>query len=325
MKAAYINRVGSPDEIVFGELPEPGVSREQVLVSVAAVTVDPIDTYIRSGTYKLELPFPFIVGRDMVGVVEAVGTGVRGFQSGDRVWCNNQGYDGRQGTFAERIAIDQKLLYKIPDGVEQINLLCSAHSALTVVLGLIRKAQLKAGESLFINGGSGNVGNLAIQLAKYIGARCATTAGSEEKKQWCVDSGADHVIDYKQQRIENELPKFAPDGVDVYWDLTKAPDVNRAVALTARRGRILLSSGITHTSELNIGAFYTHNLSMFGFTITDLDDSELAHWAGILNELFAKGVFKSRVAKRMALKDAAEAHRLMEQGSLDGKIVLVVS
>ncbi len=138
MKAAYIERVGSPDEIRFGELPEPVVGPSDVLVRVGAVAVDPVDTYIRAGRVPMQLPLPFIIGRDMVGTVERVGTKVSRFAPGDRVWANNQGFAGRQGTFAERLAIDEKLLYPLPPGVDDQQMVAFVHSALTALIGLER-------------------------------------------------------------------------------------------------------------------------------------------------------------------------------------------
>src|SRR5580704_17249790 len=113
MKAAYIEAPGPPDSIRFGELPQPPVGPGQILVRVGAICVDPIDVYIRSGAFKIPLPSPFIIGR-----VEQIGPGVTKFAPGDRVWCNNQGYDVRQGTFAEYAAVDEWFLYPLPAGVD---------------------------------------------------------------------------------------------------------------------------------------------------------------------------------------------------------------
>src|SRR5919204_2384531 len=118
MKAAYIEHLGPPANIRYGELPLPVVGERDVLVKVAAVTVNPIDTYIRGGTYKTPLPLPFIVGRDLTAVVAEIGPEVTRFKPGDRVWANNQGYDGRQGTFAEYVSADERLLYPLPPGVD---------------------------------------------------------------------------------------------------------------------------------------------------------------------------------------------------------------
>src|SRR5262249_55466479 len=114
MKAASIDRVGPPENIHFGELPAPAVGPADVLVKTTAVCVDPVDTLIRSGQLPENLSFPFIVGRDMTGVVQAIGPSVKRFAQGDRVWCNNQGYLGRQGTFAEYLTVCEDLLYPLP-------------------------------------------------------------------------------------------------------------------------------------------------------------------------------------------------------------------
>ena len=121
MRAAYIDAVGPPENIQFGELPTPAVGPSDVLVKTTAVCVDPVDTLIRSGQLPETLSFPFIVGRDMAGVVQAVGSSVTRFAPGDRVWCNNQGYHGRPGTFAAFRAVPQDLLYPLPSGVKRLS------------------------------------------------------------------------------------------------------------------------------------------------------------------------------------------------------------
>src|SRR5262245_52309989 len=117
MKAAYIEKTGPPENIIFGELPVPKAEGTQCLVRVKAVSVNPIDTYIRSGMVQMQLPYPFIIGCDLAGIVESAGPGVARFKAGDRVWASNQGLLGREGTFAEFAAVDEAWLYPIPDGV----------------------------------------------------------------------------------------------------------------------------------------------------------------------------------------------------------------
>ena len=178
MKAAYIDQIGPPEAIRYGELPTPTVGASDVLVRVSAVAVDPVDTYIRSGKLPMRLPTPFIIGRDMVGRVDRVGSAVTRYQPGDQVWCNNQGFDGRQGTFAEELVIDEKLLYPLPDGADKRQVVAFLHSGLTALIGLDR-AQLAAGESIFIAGGAGNVGSAVLQFARGRGAKTFATAGSQ--------------------------------------------------------------------------------------------------------------------------------------------------
>jgi NADPH2:quinone reductase len=323
MKAAYIERTGPPSAICYGELPAPNPSERQVLVKVAAVTVNPIDTYIRSGGYPIELPIPFIVGRDMTGMVIDVGTAVTRFKAGDLVWCNNQGYDGRQGTFAEQLAIDESLLYPLPKGVDPIAAVAVLHSGLTAVTGLLTKARPQAGESVFIAGGDGNVGTAVLQLAKSAGARVAVTAGSKPKAEWCQELGADRVIDYHTEDVDQALREFAPQGIDIYWDASGKPDIERALGVLAHRGRIVLMSGLTHRCTLPVGMFYTHNCTMFGFTVTNATSTELGECATEINRLLTAGSLKAKVHAILPLSQSAEAHQLVEQGKVFGKIVLV--
>src|SRR4026207_2552747 len=117
MKACFIEKPGPPESIVYGDLPTPQPGPSECLVKVSAVAVNPIDTYIRSGMVKMDLPSPFIVGCDLAGTVVEVGAGVKGFKKGDRVWGSNQGLFGRQGTFAEYAAVDEKWLYPAPANV----------------------------------------------------------------------------------------------------------------------------------------------------------------------------------------------------------------
>lgn len=323
MKAAYIREVGPPENIEYGELPVLALGKRDVLVRISAVTVDPIDTYIRSGAYKVDMPLPFIIGRDMTGVVAEVGPGVNRFRPGDRVWCNNQGYAGRQGTFAELLAIDERLLYPLPEGVDPLAAVAVVHSALTAVVGLFGRARLRRGETVFVGGGSGNVGTAVLQFAKAKGARVAVTAGSEEKAAWCEQLGADRVIRYKTEDTDNALREFAPAGVDLYWDATGQLDVERAVAALARRGRIVLMSGLKHSSTLPVGELYTKNCSLLGFTVTDATVAELAGYARQIQAYLAAGALRAKIHAVWPLSRAAEAQRLVGAGDLFGKIVLV--
>src|SRR4051812_36424590 len=147
MKAAYIERTGAAEEvIIYGDLPQPTPTGSQVLVKTAAVSVNPIDTYIRNGANYWELPKPYIIGSDLAGSVQAVGPQATRFKPGDRVWGSNQGLLGRQGTFAEYCAVDEQWLYPTPDGIGDEVVAACALVGITAHLGLFREAQLKAGE-----------------------------------------------------------------------------------------------------------------------------------------------------------------------------------
>jgi len=323
MKAAYIDHVGPPENIRFAELPMPAVGPSDVLVKTTAVCVDPVDTLIRSGRLPEKLPFPFIVGRDMAGVVQAIGPSVTHFSPGDRVWCNNQGYDGRQGTFAEFLAVREDLLYPLPSGVDDKQAVAFVHSGLTACLGL-QEAGLQAGESLFINGGAGNVGSAVLQLARARGARTIVTAGDAEGLTWCRELGADRAVNYRTENVDRALAEFAPEGVNVYWDTSGNPDFDQAVSRVARRGRIIVMCGYTARPPFPVGWFYVKRCSMHGFAITYATDAELRTSADEINQWLARGKLKVRIDRALPLAAAAAAHRLIEdQTHLAGKIVLV--
>lgn len=322
MKAAFIEQFGPPDVIRFGDLPVPEVGPQDVLIQVAGVTVDPIDTYIRSGSFDAHSQFPFIIGRDVTGQVIETGTHVTRFRPGDWVWANNQGYSGRQGTFSEYCRIQEDFLYPLPGGADPFEAVAAVHSALTAVLGLQFKAGLQANETLFVNGGDGNVGTAVLQIAKALGARVAVTSANEEKANWCKELGADIVINYKTDDVTRAIREFAPDGVNVYWDATSRFDARRAIDVLAQRGRVVVMAGRSNETVLPSGEFYVRNCTMYGFTVTDARMEELSSYAAEINKWLSRGVLRTKIASRLPLSAAAEAHRLVENGNLFGKVIL---
>lgn len=323
MKAAYIDQPGPPKGIRFGDQPMPQIGARDVLVKVTAVAVNPVDAYIRSGKVPMQLPLPFILGRDMVGEVVAVGSNVTRFSPRERVWCNNQGIHGRQGTFTEYVSINERLLYHLPANVDEQQMVAFMHSWLTAYTGL-KRAGLHPGESLFVNGGSGNVGSAVIQLARTNGARIFTTAGTPEGLDWCRSLGADRAANYKDENLKGELDEFASGGADVYWDTSGKPDFDTAISRLAFAGRIILMAGVNARPPFPVGPFYTRNASMLGFSITSLDEAELQEAADALNTWASSGQMKVRIDRTLPLSEAANAHRMMEDGThLSGKIVLV--
>ena len=192
-----------------------------MLVKVEAVAVNPVDTYIRAGMYPIDLPQPFMIGCDLAGVVEAVGPEVTKYQAGDRVWGSNQGLLGRQGTFAEYAAVDECWLYPTPEEVSDQDAAAIALVGITAHLGLFREAQLKVGENVFINGGTGGVGSCVIQMARAVGARVIATAGSDEKVRICRELGANVAVNYKTDDVDAALGKFG--AIDVWFETLARP------------------------------------------------------------------------------------------------------
>jgi NADPH2:quinone reductase len=267
MKAAYITKPGPPENITIGELPRPVPTGSQVLVRVAAAAVNPIDTYIRSGAVSMPLPNPFIVGCDLAGEVEKLGPDAKRFRVGDRVWCSNQGILGRQGTFAEYAAVDECWLYSTPAGVGDDTAAACALVSLTAHLGLVRDVRLQTGETLFVNGGTGGVGSMVVQMSKAIGARVITTAGSDEKVAKARELGADVAINYKTDDVDAGIKKAAPNGINVWWEILREPNFDQAVGHLAPRGRMILMAGRDARPPFPVGPFYVKGCHLYGFAM----------------------------------------------------------
>lgn len=328
MKAAFINKTGPASNIQIGDLPKPEPKHNQVLVRVTAVSVNPIDTYVRSGMVPAELPRPFIVGCDLAGVVEATGADARHFKPGDRVWGSNQGLLGRQGTFAEYAAVDECFLYPIPKDVTDEQAAAIALVGITAHLGLVREAKLKPHETIFVNGGSGGVGSTVIQMAKAIGARVFACAGTDEKVTACKELGADAAFNYKKQNIGEELKKVSPAGVNVWWETTREPNFEMAVNALAARGRMIVMAGRDAKPPFPVGPFYVKGCALHGFVMFLATPEEQRHCAEDINRWLVQRKLKAKIDRVLPLSEAAKAHQLQEDatvrksGSIAGKIVL---
>ncbi|MFG2195870.1 NADPH:quinone reductase [Streptomyces sp. NPDC048639] len=318
MRAAYIETLGPPEVIRYGELPAPRPGPTDVLVDVLATPVNPVDTLIRSGAFATPTPFPFVVGRDAAGTVAAAGEGAPGFAPGDRVWCNSLGHEGRQGAAAEQVAVAADRLYHLPDGVDPETAAALAHPGVTAYLALFTHGRLGPGETVLVGGAAGNVGGAAVALAARAGARVLATARRDDADH-CRSLGADTVLDYRDPELPRRIGEAAPEGVDVFLDTSGVNDLPEAVGLLAHRGRIVLMSGFGSRPALPAGALYSADRSVIGFAISNATTAELAEAAVVMNVLLAEGRLRPRAVETAPLSDAAEAHRRMEEGLLRGK------
>lgn len=331
MKAAYITTTGAPEVIEFGEVDTPRPGPTDVLVKVHAAALNPIDTYIRSGAIAFPLPSPYIPGCDLAGTVEEVGHDVHDFKPGDRVWGSNQGLFGRQGTFAEYACVDQQWLYPAPEGFSDEQAAAGALVGITAHLGLFLHAGLQPGEVVFVNGGTGGVGSLVVQFAKAHGATVIATVGSEEKRHLCQSLGADLVLDYHSQSLDDDIRAFTDEhgGIDLWWETQREPTLERTIGMLRKRGRIVLMAGRDARPEFPLGAFYVNDLRMVGFAMFNASPAEQRACAEDMNRWADEGAWKPLIGQTMPLAEAAAAHRLQEDntlnksGTLTGKIVVV--
>ena len=324
MKAAFINSTGGPDCIQYGDLPQPQPADKQVLVKVAAVAVNPIDTYIRSGAVALPLKFPYIIGCDLAGTVEAVGPGATRFAVGDRVWGSNQGLLGRQGTFAEYAAVDEQWLYPTPDGQGDEAAAAGALVGITAHLGLFRSGRLQAGEIVFVNGGTGGVGSSVVQLAKGAGATVIATVGTAEKQAACQKMGADLVLDYHSPTMDDEIRQFIEPhgGIDLWYETQRTPNFDRTAGMMRMGGRVIFMAGRDARPEFPVGASYTKDLSYIGFAMFNASAEQQRECAEGINRLQESGAWTPIIGRRFPLSEAAAAHQLQEEETLQGRSCL---
>ena len=330
MQAAYIEQTGPPEVIKVEDLPRPEPGPGQVLVRVRAAGLNPIDLYIRSGLVAMPLSFPYIIACDLAGTVQKAGPNCTRFKAGDRVWGSNQGLLGRPGVAAEFAAVDESWLYPTPALLPDAEAAGMALVGITAHLGLFQFGQLKAGETVYVPGGTGGVGSMVVQMAKAAGARVATAAGSPEKVETCRCLGADLALNYKTDDVPGRLREFSPEGIDVWYETQREPNLEVSVPLLRKNGRMILMAGRAAKPALPLGAFYPRNCSLHGFAIFNATPEQQRRCADDIIRWVEEGQLKVLVGRSFPLSAAVEAHRFLEDntvkgaGSLSGKVVLAV-
>ena len=194
----------------------------------------------------------------------------------------------------------------------------------TAHLGLFQRAKLQSGQMVFVVGGSGGVGSMVVQMAKNVGARVITTAGSPDRAEIASQLGADHVIQYREQSIADGLAEFAMEGVDLFWETRRMPDFDLAVNALADRGQMIVMAGRDSRPEFPVGPFYVKECTLHGFVMFKGSAAEIAVCAAEMNQWMAAGKLNANIAKTFPLSEAAEAHRLQESDNVGGKIVLTL-
>jgi alcohol dehydrogenase len=237
VKAFIVDRYGKNESLRAGEVPEPELREDEVLVKVHAAGVNQLDFKIRNGEFKLILPYrpPFVLGHDVAGVVVRVGARVRQFKPADEVYSRPD--DFQIGTFAEFVAVKEDSLAIKPNNITMEEAASIPLVGLTGWQALVEKAKLKKGQKVFIQAGSGGVGTFAIQLAKHLGATVATTT-STGNVALVKSLGADVVIDYRQDDFENILS-----GYDVVLNSQDAKTLEKSLRVLKPGGKLISISG----------------------------------------------------------------------------------
>jgi NADPH:quinone reductase-like Zn-dependent oxidoreductase len=307
MPKARIHRFGGPDVLRIEEVESSMPDALQVLVSVKAASVNPVDFKIRNGQYPAvkEDRLPYTLGRDVSGIVEKCGAQAARFKIGDEV-AGMVGIGG--GGYADKVVLDEAAIARKPQEIDHVHAAAVPLAGQTAWQGLFRYGQIKAGQVVLIHGGSGGVGHFAVQFAKAKGARVITTVATD-RVEFARTLGADVVIDYKTQRFE-ELAQ----GLDMVFDLVDGETRERSWPLL-KKGGVLVST-LTDPSQQ---AAARYGVRALRYTV-EADGRELAE----ILSFVASGRVKPHVEKTYPLEEAAQALNCVEHGDSVGKIVLTV-
>ncbi len=229
MKAAFFEQHGGPEVLKFGDMPDPVPGPEEVVVDIHAASINGADWKVRSGKYGAVAEFPYILGRDFSGIVGAVGENVTDPRVGDSVFavCDV----GREGAYAEKIAIKAAIVAKKPDALSHVESAALALTGLTALISIEDTLDLRAGETILIHGGAGGVAGFAIQLAKHIGAHVITTA-SAANHDYLRGLGADEIVDYNARDFTE-----AVSDCDAVFDTVGGDVTQRCFAVLKPGGR----------------------------------------------------------------------------------------
>jgi len=306
MKAVLLTGHGGPEMLRYGDAPDPVAQPSEVVVDVYAASVNAADYKVRLGSYDSKLKFPYILGRDFSGVVTARGTAVTDRAVGDAVFgvCDA----GIEGCYAEKVAIKAAIIAKKPDLLTHAQAAAMALTSLTAIWALEDTAQLKAGETILIQGGAGGVAGFAIQLAKHIGARVITTA-SANNHDYVRMLGASRAIDYNTE----DFTKAAA-GCDVVFDTVGGEVQLKSYAVLRPGGRLVwIAAAPAGSTPPRADVRVLRPL-------VARDRTHLERMVELLNE----GAVRPPAITEYKLADAAEAHRVSEGRHLQGKLVLMV-
>lgn len=321
MKAIRVHQLGGPEVLTYEDEPTPVPHAGEVLVKLAAVGVNFIDTYQRNGLYKLQLPFT--PGQEAAGVVTALGSGVADARVGDRV-----AYAGIVGAYAEYATVPAERVVAVPDGVSPKDAAAGLLQGMTAHYLTSSTYPLKPGDTCLVHAAAGGMGLLLCQVAKLKGARVIGTVSTEEKAALARAAGAAEVILYAKQDFEaavKELTRGA--GVQVVYDSVGKTTFDKSLNCLARRGMMVLygqSSGPVPPFDPQVlnqkGSLFLTRPTLAHYIATRAD---LLARAGEVFGLMRAGTLKVRIGREFPLAQAAAAHRELEARQTTGKVLLI--
>jgi NADPH2:quinone reductase len=317
MKAIRAHKFGGPEVLQLDEVADPKPGPGQVLVRIKAAGVNPVDTYIRSGSYPQLPSLPYIPGGDAAGVVEALGEGVRRLQRSDRVWI------ARAAGYAELGACDASMVHPLPASLSFGQGAAVGVPYATAYRALHHKAHARPGETVLVHGASGGVGVAAVQLAVAHGMTTIGTGGTERGRKLVAEQGAHHVLDHTAAEYPKRLLELTEGrGADVILEMLANVNLQRDLDLVARLGRIVVI-GNRGTIEINPRGAMSKDATITGMALWNAPPGDLTAIMAALAAGLANGTLRPVVGREFPLAQAAGAHQAVLEPGAYGKIVLV--
>jgi len=320
MKAIVVTEFGGPDVMRVADVPDPSPGPGQVVVRIRAAGVNPVDAYVRAGTYARKPPLPYTPGYDGAGDIEAVGTGVSNWRVGDRVWIATLG--ATQGTYAERIACDATSVFALPQVVSYGGGAALGVPAATAHRALFGRANGARGESVLVHGATGAVGLAAVQLAKAAGLQVLATAGSDKGLEILRREGADAVFNHHDAgRVDAIKAATNGKGVDVVLEMLANVNLDVDLGLLAFRGRVVVI-GSRGRVEIDPRQTMGKDAAVLGMTLWNVPADERVRINQALTSAMEAGTLRPAVDRELPLADAPRAHEAVLAAGHIGKIVL---
>jgi NADPH2:quinone reductase len=319
MRAIRVREFGEPEAMRLEEVPDPEPGPGQVVVSVSAAGVNPVDTYLRSGAYAPKLPLPYTPGIDAAGVVVAVGPGVEHRRVGERVYVAWS----VSGTYAERVLCSEFQTHPLPEAVS-----FAQGAALGVPYGaafraLFQRARAVAGETVLVHGADGSVGIAAVQLARAAGLWVIGTAGSERGMALAKAQGAQRVLNHGVPGYLSGVKELTCGrGVDVVLEMLANVNLGRDLGVLSPGGRVVVI-GSRGRVEIDPRDAMGPETAILGMSLFSATERELRSMHAALGAGLESGTVRPVVSRKFPLAEAAAAHRAVIEGSTFGKFVLV--
>jgi NADPH2:quinone reductase len=319
MKAIRVHQFGGPEVLRFDEVPTPQPGSDEMLVRMHAIGVNPVETYIRAGTYARKPKLPYTPGNDGAGLIDEIGDSVTEFKRGDRVYTAGS----TSGTYAELVLCKAEQVYRLPANVSFAQGAAMGTPYATAYRGLFQRANAKPGETVLVHGASGGVGTAAVQIAHAHGLRVFGTAGSEQGLKLAREQGAHEVFDHRTpDRFDQIIKATGGRGVDVIVEMLANVNLGKDLTILAKGGRVVVI-GSRGRVEIDPRDTMQRDADIRGMVLPNTPPAELASIHAALVADLENGTLRPVIGKEFPLAEAAQAHRaVMEPGAL-GKIVLI--